>query len=301
MGEFSNCDDDDLLAALDLEAAILQNNGPVMAAVGGGAAATSSSSPKAQSGHPNPAKACTIAFDTETNDWLDCNEETRDDNVGRVVQLGWVCYGADRSVLSRTCRILKPDGYVIAEKAAKYHGINTMRANLEGADGSTVLREFMSAIEDASDDCVLVAHKIQFDVNALLNEVVKREVSEQENALRLLTEKMKRCDMHSLRYLETVDVAEYWSTKYGLSLSKMFQLTCPKHENREALLSRAHDGISNAEMAGAIYFSLCNCGAYSHITDRLAKKSRPSCGDSRLVTPQRIMGEFSDSMTTTMP
>ena len=197
-------------------------------------------------------------------------------------------------MLSRTCRILKPDGYVIAKKAAKYHRINTIRANLEGADGSTVLREFLSAIEDTSNDCVLVAHKIQFDVNALLNEMAKREVSKQENALRLLTEKMKRCDTHSLRYLETVDVAEYWSTKYGLSLSKMFQLTCPKHENCKALLSRAHDGISNAEMAGAIYFALCDCSAYSHITDRLAKKSRPSCGDLRLVTPQRITGEFSD-------
>ena len=47
MGEFSGCDDDDLLATLDLEAAILQNNGPAMAAAGGGAAAASSLSPNA--------------------------------------------------------------------------------------------------------------------------------------------------------------------------------------------------------------------------------------------------------------
>ncbi len=47
---------------------------------------------------------------------------------------------------------------MIAEKAAKYHGINTMTVNLNDVDGATILQEFLSAVEDTGDGCVLVMH-----------------------------------------------------------------------------------------------------------------------------------------------
>jgi hypothetical protein len=116
-----------------------------------------------------------IGIDIETHDWESRSNVPGgpgrhgfytichpDDFLVRVVQIGWAIGGAsahDPVVKEYT---VKPDGYVIADKAAKYHKISNERANAEGKPLVGILCEFMDDVRAAvAKGGRVVAHNLE--------------------------------------------------------------------------------------------------------------------------------------------
>lgn len=107
-----------------------------------------------------------LFFDTETtglpNNWNAPVTDTK--NWPRMVQLAFLLYQPDGTLLESENYIIKPDGYKIPLDVSKVHGITTERANIEGQELSTVLAKFYSSFEKAK---TLVAHNMDFDEKIL--------------------------------------------------------------------------------------------------------------------------------------
>ena len=103
-----------------------------------------------------------LFFDTETTglpkSWR--AEVTDLNNWPRLVQLAYLLYDNDGNKISGGDYIIKPDGFVIPAEASNIHGISTERANAEGENLATVLRDFQALIDQAE---YLVAHNMGFD------------------------------------------------------------------------------------------------------------------------------------------
>jgi len=110
------------------------------------------------------------------------------DNWPRLVQLGWLAAGEDGSEISSAEFIVRPDGFVIPDDAARVHGISTELALREGAPLAAVLEEIAATIRQAS---VLVAHNMQFDEKILGAELLRSGYPN------LVESKMRVCTMQS--------------------------------------------------------------------------------------------------------
>ncbi|MEJ2595784.1 MAG: 3'-5' exonuclease [bacterium] len=70
--------------------------------------------------------------------------------------------------------IVRPDGFGIPRGAAKVHGITTELAEKEGISLDIVLEEFNKVLQDVT---VIVGHNIEFDLNILGAEYLRRDLS----------------------------------------------------------------------------------------------------------------------------
>ena len=97
-----------------------------------------------------------------------------DDFNQRIVQIGWAVGGVcDDEPAQRTEEYLvKPDGFVISEKATAKHGISTDRTLSGGHALDIVLCKFMetAADIDARGGCI-VAHHLEFDAGIIDREL----------------------------------------------------------------------------------------------------------------------------------
>jgi DNA polymerase-3 subunit alpha len=116
-----------------------------------------------------------LIFDTETTG-VPHNKTaplTDLDNWPRLVQLAWQLHDATGHLLSQQNFIVRPDGFNIPFKAEQVHGISTKRALEEGNDLDTVLDKFLTDVSKAS---VLVGHNIEFDINIIGAEFLRRNL-----------------------------------------------------------------------------------------------------------------------------
>jgi DNA polymerase III epsilon subunit-like protein len=113
-----------------------------------------------------------LFFDTETTglprDWKAPITNTA--NWPRLVQLAWMLCDEAGTELAKQCRIVKPDGFTIPDKAASVHGISTDRALAEGVELKQAMDEFMAASDLATK---FVAHNIAFDEKIVGAECVR--------------------------------------------------------------------------------------------------------------------------------
>ena len=103
-----------------------------------------------------------LFFDTETTG-IPKNFKapiTDTDNWPRLVQLAFLCYDINGAKISSGNFIIKPDGFVIPEKASNIHGISTALANKQGKSLTEVLKYFASLVKKA---VCIVAHNVSFD------------------------------------------------------------------------------------------------------------------------------------------
>eukprot|EP00973_Karenia_brevis_P091435 12407422-Karenia_brevis.AAC.1 len=128
-----------------------------------------------------------IGFDIETHSWLE-NEtnkgrigkfgwytlkEERLINFARIVQLGWAVGRVEIDAPVRVVNnIIRPTGFEISDKAAKFHGISQARAIREGRCLEDTLRAFMADVQEVCR-CGgrVVAHHLEFDAGIILNEL----------------------------------------------------------------------------------------------------------------------------------
>jgi DNA polymerase-3 subunit alpha len=116
-----------------------------------------------------------LIFDTETTG-VPHNKTaplTDLENWPRIVQIAWQLHDAKGGLLSQHNYIIKPEGFDIPYKAEQIHGISTKRALEEGHDMGKVLGIFL---EDLSKTSVLIGHNIEFDINILGAELIRKNL-----------------------------------------------------------------------------------------------------------------------------
>ncbi|MCF6242534.1 MAG: 3'-5' exonuclease [Bacteroidales bacterium] len=115
-----------------------------------------------------------LLFDTETTglpkNWK--APVTDVNNWPRMVQIAWLMFNENGKVIDQQDYIVKPEGYIIPDEAAKVHGITTEKAIAEGKDITEVLQKFAEAIAETD---FIVAHNISFDEKIVGAEFVRKK------------------------------------------------------------------------------------------------------------------------------
>ena len=116
-----------------------------------------------------------LIFDTETTGLpKNYNAPISDlDNWPRLVQIAWQLHDSHGKLINTGNYIVKPEGFTIPYNAEKVHGISTKRATEEGHDLSEVLTTFAKDIEHAT---LIIGHNIEFDINIMGAEYLRKEV-----------------------------------------------------------------------------------------------------------------------------
>ena len=115
-----------------------------------------------------------LIFDTETTGLpKNYNAPISDlDNWPRLVQIAWQLHDSKGKLINAQNFIVKPEGFTIPYNAEKVHGISTKRATEEGHDLSEVLNIFARDIERAT---LIIGHNIEFDINIMGAEYLRKE------------------------------------------------------------------------------------------------------------------------------
>jgi DNA polymerase-3 subunit alpha len=114
-----------------------------------------------------------LIFDTETTG-IPRNKTaplTDFENWPRLVQIAWQLHDGKGKLLTVKNFIVKPDGFDIPYKAEQIHGVSTKRALAEGHDLVSVLQSFL---EDMAKTKVLIGHNIEFDINIIGAEFLRK-------------------------------------------------------------------------------------------------------------------------------
>ena len=113
-----------------------------------------------------------LFFDTETTglpkNWK--APVTDVNNWPRLVQLAYLQYDKDGTMISGGDYIIRPEGFTIPIDASMVHGITTERALNEGRTVLEVLQEFSNLIEQSE---TLVAHNFSFDEKIISAEFLR--------------------------------------------------------------------------------------------------------------------------------
>jgi DNA polymerase III epsilon subunit-like protein len=91
-------------------------------------------------------------------------------NWPRLVQWAFMLYDKSGNQIKTENIIIKPDGFLIPEDAARLHGITTEKATAEGVPLDTALKAFGSLLDMAQ---ILVGHNLEFDKNIIHSEIYR--------------------------------------------------------------------------------------------------------------------------------
>ena len=131
-----------------------------------------------------------LFFDTETTglprNWK--APVTDFNNWPRLVQLAYLLYDENGNQISGGDHLVKPVGFLIPVDASRIHGISTEKAQREGVEILSVLKEFQTLINQAN---CLVAHNMSFDEKIVGAEFLRNKMSDS------IAGKKKICTMQS--------------------------------------------------------------------------------------------------------
>ncbi|MBE0675747.1 MAG: 3'-5' exonuclease, partial [Bacteroidales bacterium] len=94
-------------------------------------------------------------------------------NWPRLVQIAWLSYDINGSLISDKDYIIAPDDYTIPISAVRVHGITTEKAQKEGGILKSILSEFETFITQSE---FLVAHNMSFDEKVLGAEFLRNNM-----------------------------------------------------------------------------------------------------------------------------
>jgi len=116
-----------------------------------------------------------LFFDTETTGLPKNYQAPLDDflNWPRIVQIAWSIYDAEGNHWESYNYIIKPNGFVIPDEAAKIHRISQEKALAEGVELKIALNHFL---EDVKKSSYLVAHNIDFDEKIIGSELLREKL-----------------------------------------------------------------------------------------------------------------------------
>lgn len=185
-----------------------------------------------------------LFFDTETTGVPRKYDAPTSDlaNWPRIVQLAWLLADDEGKEIASTEFIVKPEGFVIPEGAARVHGISTERALREGRDLAEVLAAIVPDLERAD---LLVAHNITFDEKILGAELLRNGHPD------LPAAKPRRCTMR-----ESTDYCAL-PGNYGFKWPKLQELHLKLFGEEFA---GAHDALVDVRACARCYFELKRLG-----------------------------------------
>lgn len=91
-----------------------------------------------------------------------------------MVEFAWIECEKQGVVKAEFDYIIKPDCYIIPEKATAIHGITTKKAQVEGKPLLSVLKKFKKSLDDSS---FIVGHNVDFDINVIAAEAFRSGIS----------------------------------------------------------------------------------------------------------------------------
>ncbi len=92
----------------------------------------------------------------------------------RIVEFAWIECETDEVINAEFDYLIKPDCYVIPEKATAIHGITTKKVLDEGKSLFSVLEKFHKSLEGSS---FIVGHNVDFDINVITSEASRLGIS----------------------------------------------------------------------------------------------------------------------------
>jgi DNA polymerase-3 subunit epsilon len=107
-------------------------------------------------------RAMYLVFDTETTGIPRDHDAPASDigNWPRLVQIAWLLADGEGHEVRSQAFIIRPDGFVIPDSAARVHGIDTQTARQLGIEVGSALDAFAKDLSAAE---ILVAHNVRFD------------------------------------------------------------------------------------------------------------------------------------------
>ena len=215
--------------------------------------------------------------DIETADWVDgstrssmhqgqfgfltrCRSEVFNQ---RIVQIGWAIGDASLANRPTECRELtiKPDGFRIAEKATKLHGITNDHA-MQGVPLREALLEFMDAMRTVvGNGGRVIIHHLEFDagiieqelLNAGLNDIVPVWVD-------IATNGYCTMDPGVCKWVQICKgrIFEPHENNNVLSLEKLLDLLLPTNKDVQGIKRKLHTAGADAQAHRLIYIALRN-------------------------------------------
>lgn len=181
-----------------------------------------------------------LFFDTETTglpkNWK--APVTDFNNWPRLIQVAWLLYDKDGSLLEEKSHIVKPEGFEIPKVASDIHGITTDRARAEGRPLADVLKEFNQVAGRAER---LVAHNISYDIMVLHVELLRNKLPCD------IEKKVKICTKESSTAFCAIE------GPYGPKWPKLNELYM-KLFNEE--LKDAHDALVDVRATAKCFFEM---------------------------------------------
>jgi DNA polymerase III epsilon subunit-like protein len=132
----------------------------------------------------SPVPSIALGFDVETHDWEKSDKKkgsfgqhgfytlTRPPDLeARIVQLGWAVWTESEGV-HVVQKTIRPDGWIVSEKAVQCHGITQDEALKSGVPIKDALAEFLRDVRHVcGQGGKLVSHHIEFDAGIIAREI----------------------------------------------------------------------------------------------------------------------------------
>lgn len=110
-----------------------------------------------------------LIFDTETTGFVNNKIPTNHPNQGRCAQIGAILQDHEGRVLQELNGLIKPDGWIMGEGAARVHGFTQDLCEKQGLPGRLIWPMFQGMTEKAD---LVVAHNYAFDDKILTIESI---------------------------------------------------------------------------------------------------------------------------------
>jgi len=107
-------------------------------------------------------------------------------NWPRMVQVAWLLYDKDKSLIEEKDYIIKPEGFTIPAQSTKIHNISHEHAAATGTNLPDVLHKLASTIDKTE---TIIAHNLKFDEKIIGAEFLRNKIDHG------LTRKKRMCTM----------------------------------------------------------------------------------------------------------
>ena len=216
-----------------------------------------------------------VGVDVETADWKEggpkpgmhkgafgfltrCREDVFNE---RIVQIGWAIGNSDPQSAATKYKeiVIKPDGFVISDKAIKFHGITNERAQ-KGVSLRDALTEFMAEMQQAAKrGCRVVIHHLEFDAGLIARELVNAGLDDLVDPWTAIAQNgFCTMDPDVGKWLQCCKGRDFEAheSKYVLPLRHMLDLLFPSNDKAPLLKSNLHTAAADAQAHRLVYNAL---------------------------------------------
>ena len=216
-----------------------------------------------------------VGVDVETADWKEggpkpsmhkgafgfltrCREDVFNE---RIVQIGWAIGNSDPQSAATKYKeiVIKPDGFVISDKAIKFHGITNERAQ-KGVSLRDALTEFMAEMQQAAKrGCRVVIHHLEFDAGLIARELVNAGLDDLVDPWTAIAQNgFCTMDPDVGKWLQCCKGRDFEAheSKYVLPLRHMLDLLFPSNDKAHLLKPNLDTAAADAQAHRLVYNAL---------------------------------------------